>query len=29
MSAVKDLFTLASQPAIRRLPEGSVIPSAG
>jgi hypothetical protein len=29
MSAVKDLFTLASQPAIRRPPEGSVIPSAG
>ena len=29
MSAVKDLVTLASQPAIRRLPEGSVIPSAG
>jgi hypothetical protein len=29
MSAVKDLFTLSSQPTIRRLPGGSVIPSAG
>ena len=29
MPAVKDLFTLSSQPAIRRQPGGSVIPSAG